>query len=109
MTNGHRTHVEQVGNGRWARRFVDLLRLFTEEAGSPRTELAGQLLRRAAGTAVACEQMEVALARGEEIDFAEYGRLCERLPRMLRKLGIEKLKEEPKRQSLAEYLKGEAA
>src|SRR5262245_46450255 len=49
-----------------------------------------QLVRRFAATAVLAEQLEAALANGEEIDIERHALLCSTLTRLAQRIGIDR-------------------
>jgi hypothetical protein len=90
VTNGRRLHVVPPGDGKWARRFADVLRGISADLGGPNglSEMQRQLARRATMIAIACERMEGEAAAGREIDLELYGSLVDRLGRCFARLGL---------------------
>src|SRR5262249_44246354 len=90
VTNGRRLHVVAPPDGKWARRFRDVLAEIVSDLGGADLLSEGQrqLARRAATISIACERMEGEAAAGNEIDLEEYGRLTDRLGRAFHRLGV---------------------
>jgi len=70
----------------------------------PLSEARLQLIRRFAACACIAEQLEAALARGEQIDIAEHAQLCSSLVRIASRIGIDRVPREVT-PTLGEYLK----
>jgi hypothetical protein len=93
VTNGKRLHVVAPGDGKWARRFADILAEIISDlggAGAGLSEGQRQLARRAATISIACERLEGEAAAGAEIDLELYGRLVDRLGRAFQRLGLKR-------------------
>ena len=93
VTNGRRLHVEVPGDTAWARRFRDVLQeIAIDTAGSDGdlTEAQRQLARRAALLCIACEKLEGAAAKGEDIDLEVFGKMTDRLGRAFSRLGLKR-------------------
>jgi hypothetical protein len=93
VTNGKRLHVIPPGDGKWARRFADVLAEIISDlggVGSGLSEGQRQLARRCATIAIACERMEGEAAAGTEIDLDVYGTLTDRLGRAFQRLGLKR-------------------
>jgi hypothetical protein len=109
VTNGKRLHVVSPGDGKWARRFADILAEVIGDLGgaSCLSEGQRQLARRCATISIACEKMEGDAAAGTQIDLDLYGTMTDRLGRAFQRLGL-------KRQSrdvtpdLRDYIEGRA-
>jgi hypothetical protein len=104
VTNGKRLHVIAPGDGKWSRRFADILgEIVSDLGGADRlSEGQRQIARRCATISIACERMEGEAAAGNQIDLDVYGTLTDRLGRAFHRLG---LKRQPKRvESLQDYL-----
>jgi hypothetical protein len=93
VTNGKRLHVVAPGDGKWARRFSDILAEIISDlggAGAGLSEGQRQLARRAATISIACEKMEGEAAAGQPIDLDVYGTLTDRLGRAFQRLGLKR-------------------
>jgi hypothetical protein len=104
VTNGKRLHVVAPGDGKWSRRFADILGEIIGDLGGADLLSEGQrqLARRAATISIVCERMEGETAAGHPIDLDVYGTLTDRLGRCFQRLG---LKRQPKPvESLQDYL-----
>jgi hypothetical protein len=79
-----------------ARRFRDISSQILVDMGGADlcSESRKQLVRRFAAAAVIAEQMEAALARGEEIDVQEHALLCSTLTRLASRIGIDRVPRE---------------
>jgi hypothetical protein len=92
-------------DGKWSRRFRDVLGQIVADLGGADQLSEGQrqLARRCATISLACERMEGEAAAGAAIDLETYGKLTDRLGRTFQRLG---LKRQPRdvTPSLAEYL-----
>jgi hypothetical protein len=101
----HLTHRSSVSNGsrlfavagldgrtQTARRFRDLIEIWTNDLGGP--DLLGegqrQLIRRAASLSIMAESIEADLARDMDFDVSVYGTVCDRLRRICETLGLER-------------------
>ena len=92
VTNGRRLHVVAPPDGKWSRRFRDVLGQIIADLGGADLLSEGQrqLARRAATISIACERMEGEAAAGAAIDLETYGKLTDRLGRALQRLGLER-------------------
>src|SRR5262249_30135299 len=92
VTNGRRLHVVAPPDGKWARRFRDVLAEIVSARGGADLLSEGQrqLARRAATISIACERMEGEAAAGTPIDLEAYGKLTDRLGRTFQRLGLER-------------------
>ena len=75
------------------RRFRDIASQVALDQGGldQLSEARLQLVRRFAAAAVLAEQLEAALANGEEINIAEHGLLCSTLVRIAQRIGINRV------------------
>src|ERR1700730_12070525 len=91
VTNGKRLHVVSPGDGKWSRRFADVLGEIISDIGgaSLLSEGQRQLARRCATIAIACERMEGEAAAGNPIDLDTYGTLTDRLGRAFQRLCLQ--------------------
>jgi hypothetical protein len=92
-----------------ARRYRDIADAIALDQGGEDqcSESRKQLIRRFAASSVLAEQVEAALARGEEIDISSHALLCSTLVRLAGKLGINRV---PKNvNDMASYLARRAA
>jgi hypothetical protein len=103
VTNGKRLHVVAPGDGKWSRRFADILGEIIGDLGGADLLSEGQrqLARRCATISIACERMEGETAAGNPIDLDVYGTLTDRLGRCFQRLG---LKRQPRDVSLLDPL-----
>lgn len=103
VSNGKRLHVVSPGDGKWARRFADVLGEIIADLGGADMLSEGQrqLARRCATIALACERMEGEAAAGSSIDLECYGQLTDRLGRAFARLG---LRRQAKTVTLNDYL-----
>lgn len=94
VTNGRSlfADVKVDERGAWARRFVDLVELHSEDLGGADrlSEAQRSLVRRVASLEVELERLEGAMAVGESIDLDAYGRAANTVRRLLETLGIER-------------------
>jgi hypothetical protein len=93
VTNGKRLHVVAPGDGKWSRRFADVLGEIISDlggAGAGLSEGQRQIARRCATISIACERMEGEAAAGNAIDLDAYGTLTDRLGRAFQRLGLER-------------------
>jgi hypothetical protein len=110
VTNGKRLHVVSPGDGKWSRRFADVLGEIIGDlggAGAGLSEGQRQLARRCATIAIACERMEGEAAAGAEIDLELYGRLVDRLGRTFQRLGLKRYARDVNELSLSDILREE--
>jgi hypothetical protein len=75
------------------RRFRDITSQVALDQGGldQLSEARLQLVRRFAAAAVLAEQLEAALANGQEINIAEHGLLCSTLVRIAQRIGINRV------------------
>jgi hypothetical protein len=75
------------------RRFRDITSQVALDQGGldQLSEARLQLVRRFAAAAVLAEQLEAALANGQEINIAEHGLLCSTLVRIAQRIGINRI------------------
>jgi hypothetical protein len=93
VTNGKRLHVIAPGDGKWSRRFRDVLSEIISDIGGHDAGLSEgqrQLARRAATISIICERMEGEAAAGHEIDLEVFGTLTDRLGRCFHRLGLKR-------------------
>jgi hypothetical protein len=80
-----------------------------DQGGADRcSESRKQLIRRFAAAAVLAEELEVQLARGEEVDIARHALLCSTLVRIAQRTGLHRVPRDVA-PSLAEYLDAKSA
>ena len=93
ITNGGDVLPYVDGRTTLARRYRDIAsQLATDQGGADRlSEARLQLIRRFAACACIAEQLEAALARGEQIDIGEHSQLCSSLVRLVSRLGIDRV------------------
>jgi hypothetical protein len=92
VTNGKRLHVVAPGDGKWSRRFADILAEIIGDLGGADLLSEGQrqLARRCATISIACERMEGEAAGGNPIDLDVYATLTDRLGRTFQRLGLKR-------------------
>jgi hypothetical protein len=92
VTNGKRLHVVAPGDGKWSRRFADILGEIIGDLGGADLLSEGQrqLARRAATISIVCERLEGVAAAGNPIDLDVYGTLTDRLGRCFHRLGLKR-------------------
>jgi hypothetical protein len=92
VTNGKRLHVVPPGDGKWARRFADVLGQIISDLGGADNLSEGQrqLSRRCATLSISCERLEGQAASGLEIDLDLYGTMTDRLGRAFQRLGLKR-------------------
>ncbi len=106
VTNGTRLFaVATDGRTTEARRYRDIVAAVVADRGGAEvmTEVAFQLARRFAATAVKAEAMEADLAKGHPIDMEEHGKLTLTMTRIANHLGLERKAREVK--TLDAYLR----
>lgn len=92
-TNGRRLFAaEGDGRGQWARRWRDLVALYSDDLGEAATMSAFQagLIETAATLRVELEKLEGRLSLGEDVDLDLFGRLTGHYRRTCETLGIER-------------------
>ena len=93
VTNGAALPADVDGRSALARRFRDLVGEIISDLGGAEaglSEAQRQLARRIATLSAACEQMEAAMAGGEQIDLEAYQRVTNTLGRACQRLGIKR-------------------
>ena len=91
----------RVGNGRdllpgvdgrsaTMRRYKEILLALKSDMGGDPSEAKLIIARRASTLACWCEDAEAAMARGEEMDIAEFTTACNALRRLLTDIGLER-------------------
>jgi hypothetical protein len=94
VTNGKQDFLVPIDPGASrivSRRWADVAAQITADiGGEPLSEAQRQLVRRATTIAVQCELMEAGAANGREIDLEIYGKLTDRIGRVLARLGIKR-------------------
>ena len=92
------------------RRFRDIASQVASDQGGLEelSEARLQLIRRFSAACVLAEQMEAALARGEEIDVERHALLCSTLTRLAQRIGIDR-RARNITPSLSQYLAGRTA
>ena len=93
------------GNTRYGQRFRELCLTIADDVSpdgpSALSEGMRQLVRRAAMLSLECEEAEGRAARGEAFNVEVYGTLCDRVGRVLNRLGLKRREAEP--QTIEEY------
>jgi hypothetical protein len=103
VSNGGDILPDVDGRSVVARRYRDIaLAILAEQ--EPCTETRQQLIRRFAASAVLAEQLEAALARGEQIDIQQHALLCSTLTRLAGRIGVDRRAIKDVTPSLAEIL-----
>jgi hypothetical protein len=76
-----------------ARRYQDIVEaILVDQGGSDQcSEARLQLVRRFAAAAVLAEQMEAALAQGQQVNITEHALLCSTLVRVGQRIGIDQI------------------
>ena len=91
LSNGTKLLPDLDGRSAMARRFRNSA-VLTDQGGADQcSESRLQLVRRFAAAAVLAEQLEAALANGQEINIAEHGLLCSTLVRIAQRIGIDRV------------------
>nr|BDD44737.1 hypothetical protein 3 [Rhodospirillaceae bacterium] len=93
VTTGRSLFLEDVDQrSGTVRRFRDLIAGISADLGGAEilTEAERQLIRRAAALSVQCELAELAMARGEPVDWDNYRAHTNALRRVLTDLGLER-------------------
>jgi hypothetical protein len=94
VTNGGDAAIPHVDGRRWiARRYRQIANaILVDQGGADRcSESRKQLIRRFAAAAVLAEELEVQLARGEEVDVTRHALLCSTLVRIAQRIGINRI------------------
>ena len=109
VSNGGDVLPDVDGRSAIARRYRDIVSAIVADQGGLEhiSEVRLHLIRRFAATAVHAEQMEAALARGENIDVALHGLLSSTLVRIAVRLGLDR-RAKNVTPSLHEYLESKA-
>lgn len=92
VSNGKRLHVIPPGDGKWSRRFRDVLTQIIADLSGPEglSEGQRQLARRCATLSIMCEKIEGEAAAGNEIDLDEFAKLTGILGRTFHRLGLKR-------------------
>jgi len=92
VTNGVKLLPGVDGRNVWARRFYDLCASHAQDAGGPDTLSEAQisLIRRAAALEVTLENLEQAMAQGQDVDLDQYSRAAGHLRRILETVGVKR-------------------
>ncbi|GEP07610.1 hypothetical protein [Methylobacterium oxalidis] len=96
LTNGTSLFLGDVdGRSAIARRFGDLMHELEFERGGPEamTSLQRQAVRAYAALCVERERIESDMAMGKTINGEAYGKLCDRMDRQSRRMGLPKAAE----------------
>jgi hypothetical protein len=109
VTNGSRLFAVAGLDGRTqtARRFRDLIEIWTNDLGGPELLSEGQrqLIRRAASLSIMAESIEADLARDMAFDVTVYGTVCDRLRRICESLGLERKIKDVSPSSVVEHFR----
>jgi hypothetical protein len=92
--SNHRDLLPDVdGRSTVARRYRDIAsQIATDQGGLEHlSESRLQLIRRFSACACLAEQLEAALARGQEIDISEHALLCSTMTRIASRIGIDRI------------------
>lgn len=87
-----------------AKRYAELKRQFTAEAGGQITEAKRATIEQLIGVVMQAEGMTAAIVRGEPVDAEQQVRLANTRARLMRELGIGQSKQAPKVKTLADHL-----
>lgn len=92
VSNGKRLHVIPPGDGKWSRRFRDVLSEIISDLGGNQglSEGQRQLARRCATLSIMCEKIEGEAAAGADIDLDEFAKLTGILGRTFWRLGLKR-------------------
>lgn len=109
ISNGSKMLAGIDGRSAIARRYRDIVTaILADQGGADQcSEARKQLIRRFAAAAVLAEQMEAALARGEQIDIAVHALLTSTLVRIAQRIGIDR-RAKNVTPSLRDYLEAKA-
>jgi hypothetical protein len=93
ISNGKDLLPDVDGRSTVARRYRDIASQIAIDQGGLEhcSESRLQLIRRFSACAVLAEQMEAALARGQEIDISEHALLCSTMTRIASRIGIDRI------------------
>lgn len=105
VSNGRDVLPDVDGRSIIARRYRDIMSaIVIDQGGSDRiSEARLQLIRRFSAAAVLAEQMEGALANGEQIDINEHATLSSTLVRLGQRIGLDRVPKDVS-PTLAEYI-----
>jgi hypothetical protein len=120
IDRGQRAHRSSVSNGsrlfavagldgrtQTARRFRDLIEIWTLDLGGP--ELLGegqrQLVRRAASLSIMAESIEADMARDMAFDVTVYGTIADRLRRLCETLGLQRKVKDVSQSAVVEHFR----
>jgi hypothetical protein len=91
ISNGSAVFLEGVdGRSGLARRYRDILASLVSDMGGDPSEAQNLIARRSATLAVWCELAETAMAKGDNLDIAEFTTAANALRRLLSDLGLER-------------------
>lgn len=103
VSNGSAVFLDSVdGRSVLARRYRDILSALTADMGGDPSEAQSLIARRAATLAVWCELAEAGMAKGDDLNIAEYTTASNTLRRHLVDLGLERVAKDVT--TLSEYL-----
>ena len=93
LSNGTDLLPDIDGRSIIARRYRDISRaMLTDQGGADQcSEARQQLVRRFAAAAVLAEQLEAALARGEDINIERHALLVSSMVRVARQIGVNRI------------------
>jgi hypothetical protein len=93
VSNGRDLLPDVDGRSIVARRYRDIASAIVVDQGGVGliTEARLQLIRRFSAAAVLAEQMESALANGQEIDIPQHALLCSSLFRIASRIGLQRI------------------
>ena len=91
VSNGSATFLDSVdGRSVLARRYRDILSSLIADMGGDPSEAQSLIARRSATLAVWCELAEAGMAKGENLDIAEFTAAANALRRLLADIGLER-------------------
>ena len=91
ISNGSAVFLEGVdGRSVLARRYRDILASLVSDMGGDPSEAQSLISRRAATLAVWCELAETAMAKGDNLNIAEFTTATNALRRLLADIGLER-------------------
>ena len=103
ISNGSAVFLEGVdGRSILARRYRDILASLVSDMGGDPSEAQSLIARRSATLAVWCELAETAMAKGDDLNIAEFTTAANALRRLLSDLGLERQAHDVTHQTLAE-------